>query len=376
MLRILITLAVVGTFGCAHHKYDVANPVAGPAPPRMTEARVSLAQSPDSTGVQQVSHQNAPLPMTAVVARVNGSPILAGQILDQYSVKLEEVRGSVSDEEFRRAQEMLIKRDLPNLIEQQLMVDAVKSKLTKEQLDSIEGQLDLFFDAEVQRKKKQFKVDSLVDLEAILQQQGMSLTTWRRMFGDQQLAGEYIRGKMGDDPPITRQDLLVEYRARLDTYAQPAQVKWQQLQISKSENGGEAGAISKINEALAELRDGKRFTDVVQRYSNGPLAKSGGHWDWTQPESIANADLRKSLAGLQVNQISRPLTTGNFVQVVKLTGRRQAGHTPFVEVQEDIRKEMVSRNREEAAKKIIAELKATAVIESIFDEASPLGGTS
>src|SRR5690606_28948114 len=117
-----------------------------------------------------------------------------------------------------------IQRDLPKLIEQSLMVSAVKAKLKKEQLEQVEKQMDAFFDMHVETLKTQFKVGSAAELEALLQEQGMSLETMRRMFGERSLAAEYVKARMGDAPPITRQELLAQYNANLKEYAQPARV--------------------------------------------------------------------------------------------------------------------------------------------------------
>ena len=222
-----------------------------------------------------------------MVARVNGTPILAGQVLEPYAAKLMAARKQLSPSEFRKGQEMLLKKNLPAQIEQMLMVDAVKSKLKQEQFEQIDAQLDEFFELEVERLKGQFQVSNSAELEGLLQSQGMSLVSMREMFGNRQLATEYIRGEIGEQAPLTRQDLLVEYNRRKEEFAKPEQVKWQQIQVSISKHGSRDAAIQVLNQAITELQQGADFSDIAKRSSDGPLKDQGGHWDWTQPKSKA-----------------------------------------------------------------------------------------
>lgn len=368
MSRFAIIPTILLAIGCADRNYNVADPVVGPVPPRVPNALVR-AQNEEPGEIKTVKHEaKAPLPPTAVVARVNGRPILAGEVLEQYASRLEQLRSKVTGEQYRQAQEMILKQELPQLIEQKLMVEAVKAKLKKEQLEAVETQLDEFFQQHVERLKQQFQVETTADLEALLQENGMSLSTMRKAFGENQLASQYVSAKIGEDTPVTRQELLAEYRARLDEFAEPEQVKWQQLQISKTGRGKEAAALQKMDEALAELRRGESFSDVVKKHSTGPLAENGGHWDWTQPESIAHPQVRTVLRELPEGQVSEVISTDSFLQVIKITGRRPARHLPFESVQEKIRKEMTEKRREDQARQLIAELRADAVIETIFDE--------
>lgn len=369
MRRNLILLAAL-MLGCSGRSYDVANPVVGPIPPRVSGAAEKLADSEGAakSDIVQVKLENEPLSMTTVVATVNGRPILAGDILEQYESRLSQMRPKLTDSQYREAQLSIIKRDLPNIMEQTLMADAVRSKLTKDQLEAVEKQLDVFFEQEVDRLKERFKVKSLAELEHELQQQGTSLSTYRKMFGERQLAGEYVRARIGTDPPISRHELLEEYQRNLKDYAVPLKVKWQQLQISVAKAGNRAKAAAQMELALAELRGGTPFDEVVRKYSDGPLAANGGHWDWTQPESVANADVRKALETLPAGQMSNVLTSDNFLQIVKITGRQEAGHTPFGDVQEQIRKKLIEDRRSVKAKQVVEELKNSAVTTSIFGD--------
>ncbi|MCA8995785.1 MAG: peptidyl-prolyl cis-trans isomerase [Planctomycetaceae bacterium] len=370
MRRISPLLALVIFTGCSGRSYDVADPVVGPAPPRVADADLisEEADTSEESSIVQVNYEDGPLLPTAVVATVNGRPVLAGEVLEQYEGKLRQMRPQMGDQKYREMQLAIIKRDLPDIMEQRLMSDAVKAKLTREQLDTVENQLDIFFEQEVDRLKKQFEVESLADLEATLQEQGTSLSTMRRIFGERQLAGEYVRARMGEDSPVSRQELLEVYQANLDEYSTPAQVKWQQLQISVAKTGSRQEAAAKMELALSELRQGASFDEVVKKHSDGALAANGGHWDWTQPESIANRQVRDVLNELPEDRLSNVIASDNLLQILKVTGRRKAGHTPFGDVQEQLRKQVIEERRAEKAQQIVEELKTQAITTTIFGD--------
>ncbi len=369
MSRIVILMAVILSVGCSQHRYDIADPVVGPPPPRKQGGQAVAYNSEAESEFQLASYtEDEIIPMTEVVARVNGNPILAGQVLEPYAAKLAQARKQMPASEIRKAQEMLLKKSLPTQIEQTLMVDAVKSKMTTEQYTQVDEQLDEFFAEEVVRLQAQFNVGNIAELETLLQSQGMSLATMRDAFGNRQLASEYVRGKMGSEAPLTRQDLLKEYNLRKEEFAHPEQIKWQQIQVSVTKHGSRNNAAREMNKAIEELRQGADFTDVVQRYSDGPLKDKGGHWDWTQPSSIANTDVRTALSKLQTGQMSEVIQNDSSLHIVKVTGRKAATYTPFPEVQEKIRTELIAKQREAKAETILAELRKNAVIETMFDD--------
>ncbi len=394
MSRKSLYLAILLAAGCGTKNYNVGNPVVGPPPPRIKDALArqmqaeeskslaSVERSAEAEGIQPVSYEDkVPLELTAVVATVNGRPILASEILEQYLGKLKEYdqvlqqgvrKGGIDDSvrlaKIRETQEMLIKRDLDKYIEQVLMAEAVRSKLKKEQLDAVNEQLANYFEKDfVANLKAKFNVDSTAELEGILQSQGMSLESMRKMFADQQLAQQYVRTKMGEDPRPSRAELLAVYNKQKEKYSQPLQVKWQQLQINFKNGDSKEKAHQVMQQVQLELKAGKPFDDVVKRYSDGPLKDNGGHWDWTQPDSVANADVRKALQTLKPNEISPVITTPTSLQLVKVTARREAGHLPLEEVQEEIRQQIITEFREERARAVVEELRANAVIKTIFD---------
>jgi peptidyl-prolyl cis-trans isomerase C len=334
----------------------------------------SVGEGADDDGTVQLAsymEPSEPVPVTGppglVAARVNGTPVLFADVLSGYVPKLTSVRGRMSEQEFRRLQLQLVHRDLPHVVDQLILVDAVMSKLDAEHKANVEAQLDKFFKQNVEQLMQQHQVSSEAELEVLLQTQGSSLVAERQAFGQREIAAQYVGEKLKNEKEITRQDLLAEYRAHLDEFTQPAQVKWQQLWIAYDKHGDRDAARRVLDAALAELSSGTSFDDVVRKYSDEPTAARGGHWDWTRPDSVADKELQQALSTLSVGQTSGVLAGPKAFVVVKITGRRDTRTTPFAELQDSLRDRIRERRRKEQIQAVLAEARAAAVVETMFD---------
>ncbi|MFG0332826.1 MAG: peptidyl-prolyl cis-trans isomerase [Maioricimonas sp. JB049] len=363
--------------GCQGRSVKVDNPVVGPPPPRISrevqvaETGANPVMSADgSSGLMLIDHQGADDVLGApgeVAAWVNGTPIFTAEVLERRRPQLAQARAQMSGAQLRMLQERMIQEDLPSHIDEALLVDAVKARLDGEQLERVEQQLDIYFEQEIERLKEKTGAGTLAELEAQLQMAGTTLASARKAFGRRQLAGQFLQERL-QEPTVTRQELLTEYRAHREEYHTPAEVKWQQIWVSLQKQGGVDAARQVMERALAELQSGVAFDDVASRYSDGVMAASGGHWDWTQLKSIANRDVAAALEQLSVGETSGVVEGEKALQLVRVVDRRAARYTPFEDVQNEIRDRLRAEKRRVAAEEIVAELRETAVIETMFDD--------
>jgi parvulin-like peptidyl-prolyl isomerase len=186
------------------------------------------------------------------------------------------------------------------------------------------------------------------------------------MIGDRALAEQYMMTRLEEQPVITAPELRAAFQERKAEFTEPEQVKWQQIQISLRNYENDSDAEQAAKEALAALQKGTPFDDVAKEYSDGPDAANGGHWDWTQPESLP-AELKETLQTLPPGKPSGLIRTETNLQIVRIVERKDERVRPFEEVQDQIRKDLRSQSQQDRAKKIVDELKASAVIETMFD---------
>jgi len=382
MVRLLVlTLFAAALSGCGGKSYKVDHPVVGPAPPRIPGAQVvALAddESKDRGGsdVQLVSTNASaakPYEMSDVVATVNGRPILVGTVLAPFRGKVDAIRKQAPPAQFRQFQEQSLRELLPACIEQTMMVCVMETKLTADQSKMVNTQLDSIFEKQLESMRAKMEKDSgrpcsMMDLEADLQRQGLTLAVMRKMIGDKTIADQYVMGKLEKAEPVSRPDILAAYRERVKEFSEPAAIKWQQIQVSFKNFDNDAQARQHAQAALNELRQRVPFSDVAKKYSDGPDAANGGIWDWTQYESLLT-EIQEPLSKLPPKTPSEIIATPTGLQIVQVVERREMTTKPFEEVQEKLREDIMEARHKARIKAILDELHAQCVVTTIFDAA-------
>lgn len=367
-------LGLIFLTGCNGLGKDVDNPVVGPRPPRVSDVgeeavvRNVPAQSPEIVQVAATSVMaNELLREEDIAARVNGTPIFVSEVIDPHRGGLKKIEGRGTPEQIQQLKLEIVRRGLKDHIEQALALDAARKQLKTEQWDTIQTKLDEFFyQKEIPRLMKEQNIKSPQELETRLQQDGMSLTTYRRVWANRQLAGQWVSEQL-PEVAVTRPELLEEYRQSIGKLTEPAQIQWQECWIPKQSAPGEPSPQQKLQGAIADLRGGATFDDIVRKYSRGPRDASLGHWDWAQPDSLSDESLKTTLAQLRLNEVGPVIENDRGYRLVKLTGRRDSQVKSFEEVQNKLREAVVERKRHEAAQKLIDDLKSKAHIETMFD---------
>ncbi|MBW3542291.1 MAG: peptidyl-prolyl cis-trans isomerase [Planctomycetes bacterium] len=360
------------------------NPVVAAPPPRRTATssdrdepggRFALAEDSRDTVVpvaglgRDLNALDGELFGSQTVALVNGTPILASDVLERYGPQLAAAGEKLSPEQLREARLALIRRDLNSHIERTLLAQALRATIPPDRVEQLGEFIDKVFAEEIERLKKEAGVNTTLELERELAKQHTSLAALKSGFATQRMAMEYLASKSKVEIRIGRQELLDYYDAHKDEkYFQPGRVKWQQILISYNKHGGKEGCYPVLKQAIEELRRGDDFTAVAGRHSDGPRAADGGRWDWTQRGSLADKEVEQALFELPVGQVSTYLEGESAFQIVKVSDRTPDRYTPFEEVQDEIRTKLEEEARQQAAKKVIDELEQTAVVVTIFDE--------
>jgi hypothetical protein len=384
--------------GCGTTK-KADNPVVGPRPPRLTDqmlAQMDQNREPgqdqsaalrgalegtsqdvvhvDGEADSRMSVQSALLEETAapggqlireedVAARVNGRPIFVSEVLEPYRSFFLQQGRQLSPAELDQARRQILEKDLDQYIEQAVILDAARAQFKQDQWDELQTKLDeIFYEEEIKSLQAKLKVSSPIEVESAMQESGTSLAAYKRIWGERQIAGQWVSERI-PDVTVSRPELLAEYEARVDQYREAEQVRWQQCVISITDSGGENGAQTRVRKAIDDLKAGKSFDEVIETHSDA----GGGTRDWTQTGSLADEKLRDTLVSLKINQIGPVLQDERSLRMVKLLGYRPEQVKPFEEVQNELRESIQQKKRSEAAQQVIEDLKAKAHVESILD---------
>lgn len=384
---LLTVLALAGCDSLSKPKVD--NPVMGPAPPRISfnnddaiqeENPLKLAQAEDEvpalegdppvTQTSLTEDSNLSLSGAETVAIVNGSPILASEVLERYGTQLAEAKKKLPPDKYQEARMMLIKQDLHGHIERKILAEGLKNMLKKEQIEMLNNFINQAFDKEVARMMKEAGVNSKLELDEELHKQHTSLANLKTNFANQRMAMEFLGTKTQSEIEPGRPELLAYYNEHHESFYIPARVKWQQILVNFNKHGGRDGAQKRLDEIIAKMRPtrGANFTEVATELSDGPTATNGGRWEWTTKGSVADKRVDQALFELPEGLPSQVFESNDSFNIVMVNQRDGGIYRPFDEVQGEIKESMEKDRRKQAARKFIDEMMAKAEITTIFDE--------
>jgi len=373
-----LSLVAVGCKSLGLNKHD--NPVLQPPPRRVslddTEVtrRLAAADAGDSEiepASATVAGDDTEVFNATVIARVNGAPVFAGEVLERYGDYLRKAREKLPPEKYEELRELIIQRDLRSHIERRLLVERMKSKLKPDQIALLDQHVDKAFEERINELKRELKVSTRTELELALNERNTSLQALRDSFATERIAMEYLFSSLERPPAPTRPEIVAYYQEHLDDYKIPARVKWQQIQVSIDRRTSAAEAEAKLQQAQQELARGVPFEDVARKFSDGPTASDGGNWDWTRTGSLADAELEARLFALPVGQLSEVYATRDGFQIVRVLERQEDSRTPLADVQDEIA-ELIRKERERnLPKEFVERLFEEAVIETKYEFLEP-----
>ncbi len=372
-LTLLLPLA-----GCQALTKKHDNPVLQPPPRRVTlddskveqryaEATKDGASSDVALASQSVAVDDDTQVFNAkVIAKVNGAPIFAGDVLDRYGDYLKTARQKLPPEDYPKLREAIIQRDLRSHIERRLLVERMRSSLKPDQAKQFEQHIDKLFETEVAKLKGELKALTRTELELALEERDSSLSAVREAFATNRMAMEYLASKIERPPTPTRPELVSYYQEHLDDFALPARVKWQQIQVSWDGSLSRSSAREKIVQAQHELQRGTPFEAVAKKYSDGPSAAEGGHWDWTRTGSLAETKLEEMLFELPVGKPSDIWEGKTSFQIVRIVDREKESRRPFADVQDEILEKITNERQKNLPQQFVKKLFDEAIIETPY----------
>lgn len=197
-----------------------------------------------------------------IVARVNGQPISASELLERafgeplgkgLNLRVAShylADGQMTEREFRSLQETAIKKYLTKFVRTRLLSQAFEASLDAKQKQSVESAVNREFDSYLEKLKNDFTVTTRDGVDRELRKQGTSLAGVKAEFRYRLLADECLRSNAPELDVVWRK-ALAYYQAHADAYATREKVNWQLLEINFAKDG------SVINAAGAYTKDAK-----------------------------------------------------------------------------------------------------------------------
>lgn len=360
--------------------YDPAQPSQSPAtiapPPVQAEPTINSPPSRATSSAPTTGAQ--PLEGGEIIARIDGQIVLASEVLWQVNQIIAANRDRIPPQELEKFRRMLLRQQSMTLIDTKLLYADFRRTVPAENIPKIEENLiQPFEESEIPRMVKALEVKDRRELVDLLESSGSSLADLRRQFNERTIAGEWLRQKAPKPQPVTHEQMLQHYQEHVEEYDYPAQSRWEELMVRFDRFGGDRTAAWR---AIAEMGNevwqrvasnpqlrGAVFVEIAKEKSHGFTAAKGGQHDWTTRGALRSAAIDEAIFSLHVGQLSNIIETEQGFHIVRVLERKDAGRTPFIEAQAEIRKQLESGRKQKLVEAEVAKLRKQSRVWTVFD---------
>jgi peptidyl-prolyl cis-trans isomerase SurA len=286
-----------------------------------------------------------------IVARVN-TEIVTERQFEQEKQKLrtqlaEQFSGSELEQQYQEQSKNLLR----DLIDQDLMVQRAKDRDIKVESDVVK-RLDEF--------RKDAHLATQEELQAEVEKQGMVWEDFEDGIRRQLLMQEVIGHEVGSRVVVTREDCRKYYQAHKDQFIFPEGVHLAQILIS-NENRKPEEAQQRAKEALAEVKAGAKWADLVRKYSDQPKAAEGGDIGFFKAGTLAPA-LDAAIAKLDEGQTTDLIETKYGFVILKVLEQRKEGMAKFEDVEQRINSYLYNEQMQPALREFLRTLRKESFI--------------
>ncbi len=305
-----------------------------------------------------------------VLARVGGQPVFVSDLSIQARQIVDRFMGSAPESIKQAEATKLIPRLLPNYIQSKLLfVDVTQNLPEGASLDDIfDSAYEQFDENVLPELLKQTEATSPAMLDAHYRSLGSSLRKVRESWAESELVKYMMRSKINVDPEVSHREMFEYYQDHKDDYAFPARARWEQLMVRFDKFSSRTAARDAISQMGNEVVYGAPLAAVAKRSSHGFKASDGGQHDWTTQGSLRSSELDKTLFSIELDTLSDIIETDRGYIIARVLERTEAGHTPFLEAQSEIRENLLDQKREQAYDEYVSRARERIPVE-IYDEA-------
>ncbi len=286
-----------------------------------------------------------------IIARVNSEIItqrqyereaakLRGELAQQYSGP--DLQARLNDE----SQNLL-----RNLIDQSLMVQKAKDEDVNVETDIIKRLDEL---------RKQDNLGTIEDLEKEAEQQGINWEDFKDQIRRQLMMQEVISRDVGSRIIVTREDMRKYYNQHKNDFKSEGVVHLGEILISTEKHKPDE-ALTRAKAALAEVKGGAKFSEVVKKYSDGPTADQGGDIGLEKMSSLPPG-IAAAIGKLDPNENTDMLETRNGYLILKLLERFSPGIPAFEEVETRVQEILYTQRMDPKLREYLTQLRKDSYI--------------
>lgn len=219
-------------------------------------------------------------------------------------------------------------------------------------------------DATIKVIKERNGLASDKEFSEVLAKENLTLDEFRTKVREQMVVDRLLARHVRTRIVVSEEEITAYYQAHMDEFDQSPSVRIRHVLIRLPEEPSPADvtqAQTRAAEALARLRDGAKFEEVAEEYSDGPTAQEGGDLGVIQKGELDPA-LERVAFSLEQGTVSDVIQTTAGLNIIRVD-ERTTGDVPIDAVRARVRQRLFQEKMKQRMDAYFAELTQKAYID-------------
>lgn len=236
-------------------------------------------------------------------------------------------------------------------------------------VEPTEDELNQEVEDNINKLKEQYSEDG--QFEQILDSNGFTEDSFKE-YQKKQIIVQKVYDAIISDIEVTDDDAQAYYDENKDSqYVTGAGANAAHILIAEKNDDGEIdfdASLEKANEVKAKLDAGADFAELASEYGTDGTKDKGGDLGFvTYDQQNYDQDFLAGFKELGEGQISEPIKSQFGYHIIKATGLKDEVVTPFEDVKEQIKSQLLQQKQSEAYNSKIEEWKNAAKVKTYED---------
>lgn len=251
---------------------------------------------------------------------------------------------------------------LDNAINTQLMLEQTEFQVSDDEINKE-------VEDNISKLKEQYSSDE--EFDKVLEQNGFTEDTFKEA-QKKELKIQQIYEDITKDIEVTDEDAKEYYDENKDSkYTQSAGANAAHILIAEKDDDGNIdfdASLAKAKEVKAKLDAGEDFATLASQYGTDGTKDKGGDLGFVAyNQENYDKDFLEGFKNLSEGQISDPVKSQFGYHIIKATGLKDAVVTPFDDVKDQIKAQLLQQKKSQAVQDKLKEWKETIKVKTHED---------
>jgi peptidyl-prolyl cis-trans isomerase C len=331
-----------------------AKPAAPAAKPAASQPDTAKAVTPD----EPIPTPGPDALFPAVVARVNGKPILGRDLETKVRSQLAPMGNPAWKNLREDYRQELTSQALGSLLASELIYQKATAAGT--------AVTDAEVKTEFEKLQKTFSNDAEMNLA--LADRGTDRAGVAKELQKSLVVAKYIQDTITKKVAVTPPEVQEYYNAHTEDFRHPDVVRSSHILLVLPENPmpeQEKAAKQRAESLLARVKKGEDFAKLAREYSQDSSASQGGDIGYVPKGQLA-AEYESVAFTLPVGSVSDVVRTQFGYHIIKVTDRKRAGVSTLDEIRSDLTEFLKGQKVDAEVDKLVKQLREQAKIEVLI----------